>query len=72
MIQAPCPVKSKVEIILDIGCFNLAPRITIILSIHPLHLTIMIIYIFNLCEFKKASPSNVVGMQGTFSMQNVL
>ncbi len=56
MIQAPCPVKSKVEIILDIGCFNLAPRITIILSIHPLHLTIMIIYIFNLWEFKKGIP----------------
>jgi hypothetical protein len=56
MTQAPCPMKSKVENILDIGCFDLAPRMTIIHFVHPSHLTIMAIQIFNLWEFKKNIP----------------
>jgi hypothetical protein len=43
MTQITCHVESKVEIILDIGHFDLAPRMTIILSIHSLHLTKMAI-----------------------------
>jgi hypothetical protein len=56
MTQAPCPTKSKVEIIFDIGRFDLAPRMTIILYVHPLDLTIMVIRIFNLWEFKENIP----------------
>jgi hypothetical protein len=47
MTQTPCLAKNKVEIILDIGRLDLAPRITIILSVHSLHLTRMAIWIIN-------------------------
>jgi hypothetical protein len=43
MTQAPCLVESKVEIILDIGCLDLAPKMIIVLFVHPLHLTRMAI-----------------------------
>jgi hypothetical protein len=38
MAQALCSLKSKVEIILDVSCFNLAPRMAITFHVHPLHL----------------------------------
>jgi hypothetical protein len=47
MTQTPCLAKSKVEIIFDIGHLDLAPRKTIILSVHSLHLTRMAIWIIN-------------------------
>jgi hypothetical protein len=47
MTQTPCLAKSKVEIIIDIGRFDLAPRITIVLSVHSLHVTRMAIWIIN-------------------------
>jgi hypothetical protein len=47
MTQTPYFAKSKVEIIFDIGCFDLTPKLTIILFIHPLHLTKMAIWIIN-------------------------
>jgi hypothetical protein len=56
MTQKPCLTESKVEIILDIGHLDLAPRIIIMLSIHPLHLTKMAIWIINRWEFKKDIP----------------
>jgi hypothetical protein len=52
MTQTPCLVESKVEIIIDIGHLDLAPRMTIMLFVHPLHLTIMAMWIINWWEFK--------------------
>jgi hypothetical protein len=37
MTQTPCLLKSKTEVII-IGCINLAPKMTIILPNHVLHL----------------------------------
>jgi hypothetical protein len=72
MTQTPCLAKSKVEIILDIGHLDLAPRITIILFVHSLHLIRMAIWILIDGSSKRTSPSNVSRMQGTFSMQSLL
>jgi hypothetical protein len=52
MTQTPSLVESRVEIILDIGCHDLVPR----MIIHPLHLTQMAILIINQWEFKKDIP----------------
>jgi hypothetical protein len=56
MTQTTCHVESKVEIIFVIGHFDLAPRMTIIFSIHFLHLTKMAIWIINQWEFKENIP----------------
>jgi hypothetical protein len=43
MAQTPSPLKIKVEIVLDVSCINLAPRMAIMLLVHSLHLVRQIV-----------------------------
>jgi hypothetical protein len=47
MIQTPSPLKSKVEIVLDVSHFDFVPHMAIMLPIHSLHLAKLIIKIDN-------------------------
>jgi hypothetical protein len=62
MAQTLSPLKSKVEIVLDVSCINLAPRMAIMLHVHSLHLVRLIVEI-NKEEFKQNITINVVRMQ---------
>jgi hypothetical protein len=43
MAQTLSPLKSKVEIILDVSCINLVPHVAIMLPVHSLHLVRLIV-----------------------------
>jgi hypothetical protein len=43
MAQTPSTLKSKVEIVLDVSCINLAPRMAIMLLVCSLHLVRLIV-----------------------------
>jgi len=43
MAQTPSTLKSKVEIVLDVSCINLAPHVAIMLIVHSLHLIKLIV-----------------------------
>jgi hypothetical protein len=53
MTQTPSSLKNKVEIVLEISCFNFAPRMAIMLLIHSLHLAKLIVKIDNKGGFKQ-------------------
>jgi len=43
MAQTLSLLKSKVEIVLDVSCINLAPHMSIMLHVHSLHLVRLIV-----------------------------
>jgi hypothetical protein len=47
------PLPSKVEIVIDVSCLNLAPHMAITFLVHSLHLIIMTIETNNRGEFKQ-------------------
>jgi len=53
MARAPSSLKSKVEIVLDVSCFNLAPCMAIMFHAHSLHLPKVTTRINNGGKFKQ-------------------
>jgi hypothetical protein len=70
--QALCAFKSQNEIVLDVGGFHLAPNMTIILTVHALHLSKMASWKTDGWQFKDDVIIECHGQRGNILNLNLV